>query len=180
MIYVFLANGFEEVEALAPVDILRRAGAEVQTVGVDGDVITGSHKISVKTDIRADQILLDENLEMIVLPGGMPGTVNLGESMEVHTAVNHCAKNDIYIGAICAAPSILGGLGLLEGRNATCFPGFDKELKGAVYTADHVTVDGKYITAKGAGCAVEFGLKLAEVLYGKEKSDELAESLQLL
>lgn len=178
MVYVFLADGFEEMEALAPVDILRRAGITVQTVGVTGDVVTGSHQISVKADITVDKIELDDKLEMIVLPGGMPGTLNLENDTYVQTAVDYCADNDRFLTAICAAPKILGNKGLLKDRYATCFPGFENELTEARLSTEKVAVDGKIITAKGAGVALDFGLKLVEMLTSKEKALSLKESLQ--
>ena len=178
MVYVFLADGFEEMEALTPVDILRRAGITVQTVGVTGDVVTGSHQISVKADITVDKIELDDKLEMIVLPGGMPGTLNLENDTYVQTAVDYCADNDRFLTAICAAPKILGNKGLLKDRYATCFPGFENELTEARLSTEKVVVDGKIITAKGAGVALDFGLKLVEMLTSKEKALSLKESLQ--
>lgn len=178
MVYVFLAEGFEEMEALAPVDILRRAGVEVCTVGVTSETVTGSHKIPVKADITVDKIVLDNNLDMIVLPGGMPGTLNLEANPNVLAAVDFCAENNRYIAAICAAPSIVGHKGLLKDRYAVCFPGFEKDLKGAKISDRLVAVDGKFITAKGAGCSIKFGLKLAELLCSKAKADALEASLQ--
>ena len=148
MVYVFLANGFEEMEALAPVDLLRRAGVEVFTVGVGSDMIVSSHNIPVKTD-----------------------TTVLG-------AVDYCADNNRYIAAICAAPSIIGHKGLLDGRYATCFPGYEKDLKGAIHSARLVAVDGKFITAKGAGCSMKFALKLVELLVSKEKAEALESGMQ--
>ncbi|MBO5449215.1 MAG: DJ-1/PfpI family protein [Ruminococcus sp.] len=178
MVYVFLAEGFEEMEALAPVDILRRAGVEVKTVGVGSEIVTGSHKIPVTADITVDNIVLDDSLDMIVLPGGMPGTINLESNTEVLAAVDYCADNNRYIAAICAAPSILGHKGLLEGRYAVCFPGFEKDLKGALISTRQVAVDGKYITAKGAGCSIKFGLKLVELLCSRDKAESLEANLQ--
>lgn len=178
MVYVFLADGFEEMEALAPVDILRRAGVDVRTVGVGAKVITGSHKIPVKTDITVDKIVLNDTLDMIVLPGGMPGTLNLEANPDVLAAVDYCADNNRYIAAICAAPSILGHKGLLEGRYATCFPGFEKDLKDAMLSEEYVAVDGKYVTARGAGCCLKFGLKLAELLCSPKKAESLESNLQ--
>ena len=178
MVYVFLAQGFEELEALAPVDVLRRAGVEVQTVGVGSDTVVGSHEIPVKTDITVDKIVLDDKLEMVVLPGGMPGALNLEANPDVLAAVDFCAENNRYIAAICAAPRILGHKGLLEGRYATCFPGYESELKGALISTRHVAVDGKYITAKGAGCSVRFALKLVEMLCSKNKAEGLEATLQ--
>ena len=153
MIYVFLANGFEEIEALAPVDILRRAELEVKTVGVGGKTITGSHGITVTADIEEKDVTTDD-MELMILPGGMPGTLNLEKSPIVTTCAEYCAKNDIYLAAICAAPSVLGHLGLLNGKEAICFPGFEGELKGATISEKPVCVDGKIVTAKGMGVAV--------------------------
>ena len=178
MVYVFLANGFEEIEALAPVDILRRAGVEVKTVGIGSNIIRGSHDIPVITDLDSNEIKLDENLKMIILPGGMPGTVNLEANENVQKAIDFCVDNNIYISAICAAPSILGHKGLLDGKSATCFPGFENELGDACYSNKLVVNDGKITTAKGAGAAVKFGLKLVELLISKEKSEALEASLQ--
>ncbi|MBQ8670198.1 MAG: DJ-1/PfpI family protein, partial [Oscillospiraceae bacterium] len=144
MIYVFFANGFEEVEALAPVDILRRAEHEVQMVGVGGKFIKGAHGITVACDIEAPQVSL-ANMEMAVLPGGMPGTLNLEKSEIVQIVAEYAIEKNIPLGAICAAPSILGHAGLLEGRKATCFPGFEQELTGAEVTGAPVEVDGKLI-----------------------------------
>lgn len=178
MIYCFLAEGFEEVEALTPVDILRRCGKEVVTVGIGEEVITGAHGISVCTDITEVELVPDDEIEMIILPGGMPGTLNLEKSRTVQDAIDYCVENDKYIAAICAAPSILGHKHLLDGKKATCFPGFEDQLYGAVLTGEKVVVADKIITAKGAGAAMEFGLKLAEILCGKARADKLAASMQ--
>ena len=124
MIYVFLANGFEEIEALAVVDVLRRAELDVLTVGVGEDFVIGSHQIPVACDIAEKSLILDEKTEAIVLPGGMPGTLNLEKSETVQNAIDWATKNDKLVCAICAAPSILGHKGLLNGKSATCFPGF--------------------------------------------------------
>lgn len=178
MVYVFLANGFEELEALAPIDILRRAGVEVVTVGVDSTEITASHKVVFNADTTVDKITLDDNLEMIVLPGGMPGTLNLENNDYVQAAIDYCVKNDKYVSAICAAPSILGHKGLLKGRKAVCFPGFEKDLEGAEIAEIGVAEDGKFITAKGAGVCIEFALKLVEKLVSAEKADEIKRGIQ--
>ncbi len=177
MIYVFLANGFEETEAIAPIDILRRSGKQVVTIGVGGKEITGSHGITVKTDSTAAEMVLGSDLEMIILPGGMPGTLNLEKDEAVQTAVAFCAERGIYIGAICAAPSILGHLGLLEGREAICYPGFESQLQGAVLSTHSVCKSDFIITAQGAGAAVPFGLKLAEVLTDADHAASLAGSI---
>ena len=178
MVYVFLANGFEELEALAPIDILRRAGDKVEVVGVDSENIGSAHKVKFTADTTVDKILLDDNVDMIVLPGGMPGTLNLENDDYVQAAIDFCVKNDKYVAAICAAPSILGHKGLLKGREATCFPGFEKDLEGANFSGASVAADDNFITAKGAGVAIPFALKLVEKLVSKEKADELYSGLQ--
>ena len=180
MIYAFLAEGFEETEAIAPIDILKRCGKEVVTVGVGGGEITGAHGITVVADITDSDMILTDKVEMIVLPGGMPGTLNLEKNEAVQAAIRYCADNDKYIGAICAAPSIIGKLGLLDGKKATCFPGFEQFLTGAEFTGDPVNIDGKIITARGAGVAVDFGLALAETLCGEAKADKIKRSLQCI
>lgn len=177
MVYVFLAEGFEEVEALTPVDVLRRTGAEVKTVGVGSKNVTGSHNITVAADITVDE-LIKENLEAVVLPGGMPGTLNLEKSPYVQEYIDYAVRNDLYVCAICAAPSILGHKNLLKGRKATCFPGFEKDLFGADYTDAPAVADGKFITGKGAGSAMEFALLIAEKICGKEISEKTRKSLQ--
>lgn len=173
MIYVFLAQGFEEVEALAPIDLLRRCGKEVITVGVNDNIIVGSHNIPIVTDTITQEIKLDDTLEMIILPGGMPGTINLENNPAVQETIDFCVKNDKFIGAICAAPSILGHKGILKNKKAVCFEGFENQLEGADVSKDSVMADGNIITARGAGVAVQFGLKLVEVLISKERSDTL-------
>lgn len=177
MIYVFLAEGFEEIEALTPVDCLRRAGKTVQTVGVGGTVIKGSHGIPVAADISAENMKLDADLEMIVLPGGMPGTLHLGESAAVQEAITYCDAQQRLIAAICAAPSVLGARGLLSGRTATCYPGFEEKLTGCNAVAEPVCQDGRIITGRGPGAAMDFSLKLVAVLCGQETADRLAEGM---
>ena len=149
MVYILLGTGFEEIEALTPVDCLRRAGKTVCTVGIGGTVIKGSHGVPVTADIADSALVLDDSVEMIVLPGGMPGTANLDENTRVRELISFCADNDKYIFAICAAPSVLGHMGLLQGRKATCYPGFETELTGAVYCDAPAVQDAKIITGKG-------------------------------
>ncbi len=170
MIYVYLANGFEETEAIAPIDLLRRAGKKVVIVGVGDNVIAGSHGITVVPDTIAQEAPLTDELEMIVLPGGMPGTLNLEKSDYVQAAIDYCVANGRYIGAICAAPSILGHKGLLRGKTAVCYEGFETQLEGANIGCGGVAEDGIFITARGAGVAVDFGLKLVEKIHSKEES----------
>lgn len=177
MIYVFLANGFEEVEALAPVDMLRRAKLDVTTVGVTGKTVTGSHGIPLTADITAEELNIGADMEMIVLPGGMPGTLNEEASPAVQAAIDYCTANDRWIGAICAAPSILGHKGLLKGKTAVCYTGFEKELTGAQIGNTGVVTDGKIITARGAGVAVDFGLALVGALAGAETQAQIRASI---
>lgn len=165
MVYMFLATGFEEVEALAPLDILRRAGVEVTTVGIGGELITGAHGITVKADI-ADSVFRDDAPGMIILPGGMPGTKNLDASPVVEAALNATAAANGYFAAICAAPMVLGKRGLLKGKRAICYPGFEKFLDGARLSHHNVVRDGNVITAAGMGVAIEFGLEIVEMLCG--------------
>lgn len=174
MIYMFLADGFEEVEALCPLDILRRAGLEVTTVGVGGkDVIQGSHGITVHADIP-DVMYRDSAPDMIILPGGMPGSTNLDASKTVDAALRAGAKNGAFLCAICAAPMVLGKRGYLSGKSAICYPGFEEYLEGATLSESSVVRDGKCITAKGMGVALEFGLELVKAL----KDDGTAERIK--
>ncbi len=174
MIYLFLAEGFEEIEALTPVDILRRAGLEVKTVAVGkSKTVKGAHGIEVVADILESEV--KNNVpEAIILPGGMPGTTNLEESATVIDTLMHAIANNSLVCAICAAPSILGIMGYLKDKKATCYPGFEQYLDGAMFTEKRVVRDGNVITAKGMGCAHEFALCIVEALCGKEKADEIA------
>ena len=178
MFYVFLAEGFEETEALAPVDVMRRAKLDVKTVGVTGEYVTSSHGVPIKADITIDNIDLDD-VQGVVLPGGMPGTLNLEANKKVLGAVKYSCENGKIVAAICAAPSILGHLGILDGKKATCFPGFEKELKGADYTGTHTVTDG-IITAKGAGCAIEFGHAIVSLAVSKDAADKVIGDMQCL
>lgn len=179
MFYVFLADGFEEVEALTPVDMMRRAKLDVKTVGVTGSEVTGSHNITVKADISLGEVL-QSDIDGVILPGGMPGTLNLEKSQDVINAVRYAYESGKIVAAICAAPSILGHLGYLENRKATCFPGFETELKGAEYTAAHTETDDNVITAKGAGCAIEFGHSIISRAVSKEAADKVIGDIQCL
>ncbi len=175
MVYMFLANGFEEIEALCPLDLLRRAGVQVTTVSVGGgDLVVGSHGIAVQADMP-DTMYRDSRPEMVILPGGMPGSKNLDESRTVDDALKAAKSCGGYLAAICAAPMVLGKRGYLEGKTATCFPGFEEHLHGATLAKDGVRVvtDGKVITAAGMGVALEFGLALVRVLKGDDIADEL-------
>lgn len=179
MIYVFLAPGFEEIEALAVVDVLRRAELDVITVGVGEDFVIGSHQIPVAADIYERDLILDEKVQAIVLPGGMPGTLNLEKSPVVQKAIDWAIENNKLICAICAAPSILGHKGLLKDKEATAFPGFEEELIGATNSDKYVVLDGNIITARGMGSAVEFGLQIAEILADEHTANKIRASLQI-
>ena len=165
MVYIMLADGFEEVEALACCDILRRAEIKTYLVSIDEEYVKGSHQITVKSDLKAEEIDFDK-VEGVVLPGGMPGTLNLQKNETVIKLINHCVKNNKLIGAICAAPMILGDMGVLMGKKATCFPGFEENLTGAEVINDYVVTDGNIITGKGAGASLMFGAAIAD--YFKE------------
>lgn len=179
MVYCFLADGFEEVEAIAPIDMLRRADIEVITVGVTGDVVSGSHGIKVTADCSIDNITLDDTLEAVILPGGLPGATNLENNSAVQVAIDFANANGKYVCAICAAPQILGHKGLLKGKNAIAYPGFENELEGALISEEYVVCDGNMITAKGAGVAVEFGLEIVAQLKGREASDNIKSAIQM-
>ena len=168
-----------ETEALAPVDVMRRAKLDVKTVGVTGKCVTSSHGVPVKADITIDNIDFDD-VQGVVLPGGMPGTLNLEANKKVLEAVKYSCENGKIVAAICAAPSILGHLGILDGKKATCFPGFEKELKGADYTGTHTVTDGNIITAKGAGCAIEFGHAIVSLAVSKDAADKVIGDMQCL
>ena len=178
MVYCFLADGFEELEAIAPIDILRRAGVEVITVGVSGDVINGRHGIKVIPDCSINEIVLDDSLEGIILPGGLPGATNLEESDKVQRAIDFANESNKLVCAICAAPQILGHKGLLKGRTAIAYPGFETELLGAEISSDFVAVDGNFITAKGAGVAADFGFEIVAALKGRELADSIKSAIQ--
>lgn len=168
MVYVFLAKGFEEIEALAPVDVLRRAGIAVKTVGVTGKRVSGAHGISVNCDITISEADFDE-LDGIILPGGMPGTTNLEADETVQNFIDFAAQNGKIIGAICAAPMILGHKGLLRGKNAVCFTGFEKELSGARVLDRPAVRDGNIVTGWGAGGALDFALLYLEAIADSEE-----------
>lgn len=175
MVYMFLAQGFEEVEALAPLDLLRRAGVEIKTVGVGSKTVVGAHSIPVVADMT-DADFSDDKPEMVILPGGMPGTLNLDASDVVHRAIDTAVKNGAHLAAICAAPMILGKLGLLSGKEAICYPGFEEHLLGAKISEKTVVNDGKVTTAKGMGVAIEFGLTLVKLLKGEKVAENLRAS----
>lgn len=176
MIYMCLADGFEEAAALVPLDLLRRAGLEVVTVGIGGNTATGSHGVTFACDLCAEKA--DPSApDMLILPGGMPGTTNLDASEFVDRTIREVQNKGGRLAAICAAPLILGRRGLLEGKHAVCYPGFEKELRGATVSENAgVITDGKITTAKGMGVAFEFGLELVRLLCGEDKAKALDEA----
>ena len=176
MIAVLLADGFEEIEALTPVDMLRRAGADVVTVGISSDVATGSHGIKVVCDKTAAETD-PETVDAVIFPGGMPGALNLDASPYTDRVISAVMKKGGRIAAICASPLILGRRGLLEGKRATCYPGFESELKGAIPTGNAVETDGNITTGRSMGTALEFAKELTALLCDGEKSSAITKSI---
>lgn len=173
---VFLADGCEMVEALTPVDLLRRAGVEVETVSVKEDKkIASSHNVTIMADKTLDEI--SGEYDALILPGGMPGTINLEACEKVIALVKEQFDAGRLVAAICAAPSILGDMGILEGRHAACYPSFEDRLKGAIVTMNEVEVDGTVITSRGMGTAIPFALAIIGELFGIVKAQEIAEQV---
>jgi 4-methyl-5(b-hydroxyethyl)-thiazole monophosphate biosynthesis len=174
MVYVLLAEGFEEIEALAPVDILRRGGVEVRTVGITGKTVCGSHGIPVIADILPSEVA--DDMEMLVFPGGLPGSDHLHASAESDRLIAMAKKKGAHIAAICAAPYLLGLRGLLEGKRATSYPDekFRSRLLGADACDERVVTDGLITTGMGMGAAQEFGLRLLALLAGEETAERIA------
>ena len=176
-VYVFLAEGFEEIEGLTVVDLLRRAKIETEMVSVmDGKQIKGSHGIKVTADSMFAEVDFSD-ADLLVLPGGMPGKLNLGNHEGLCELLKKHYEDGKIIAAICAAPSVFGQLGLLNGRVATCYPGFESKLEGAIVCATKVAVDGNVTTAKGMGAAIDFSLKLIEQLSDQQTALEISEGI---
>lgn len=180
MVYLFLAPGFEEVEALFPLDLLRRAELDIKTVGIGGKRVPGAHGITVEADILDRDYDPTAPAEAIVLPGGMPGTRHLDESPLIDAALRHAAAHEAWLCAICAAPSVLGKRGYLRGLRATCFPGFEHSLNGAREIGGKIIRDGHVITAAGAGVAMEFGLEIVSVLRSPEVAGSIRAGIQAI
>ena len=177
MVYLLLGTGFEEMEAVAPLDLLRRAGVEVLTVGVTGKTVYGSHGIGIEADITLDEMDLT-NLEMIILPGGLGGVASARASQKALDALTFAWENEKYVAAICAGPTVLADLGITSGKNATCYPGCEGGMGSAKLIDNAAFVrDGKLITGTSAGCAIPFGLALIEALKGKEAADAIARQI---
>lgn len=173
MVYMLLGTGFEETEAVAPLDLMRRAGIPVLTVGVNGKTVYGSHKIGIEADITLDEIDLTD-LEMIVLPGGLGGVASVSASSEAMAALRFAYENDRFVAAICAGPTVLAQLGITDGKNATCYPGCESKMSNANMLPGKAAVrDGKLITGTSAGCAVAFGLELVAALKGSDIAEQI-------
>lgn len=176
-VYEFLANGFEEVEGLGPVDILRRGGVDVKTVSVTGTPwVETSHGITLKADLTIEEADLSD-ADMLLLPGGLPGATNLRDHEGVRKALVAQAAKGGRIGAICAAPLVLGSLGLLEGKKATCYPGFEKFMTGATYTAELFTIDGNIITGEGPAATFPYSYEILRMFKGDETVQSLKDGM---
>ena len=177
MVYLLLGTGFEETEAIAPLDLLRRAGVDVLTVGVNGKTVYGGHNIGIEADITLAEMDLT-NLEMIILPGGLGGVASVRASKEAMDALRFAWENDKFVAAICAGPTVLADLGITDGKKATCYPGCETGMGNAIIQENAPCVrDGKLITGTSAGCAVPFGLALIAALKGQEAADTVAEQI---
>lgn len=177
MVYMLLGTGFEETEAVAPLDLLRRAEIPVLTVGINGKTVYGSHNIGIEADIMLDEMDLT-NLEMIVLPGGLGGVASVSACEEALSALRFAYENDKYVAAICAGPTVLAKLGIVGNKNATCFPSCADQMGNANMVQNKAAViDGKLITGTSAGCAIAFGLALIEALKGKELAEKIQKQI---
>ncbi len=176
MIYMFLGTGFEETEAIAPLDLLRRAGLKVLTVGLNGKTVYGGHGIGVEADIEIDQLDLTD-LEMVILPGGLGGVASIRGCEKAMEAIRFAYENGKYTAAICAGPTILAELGITDGKKATCYPGCEEQMGSAIMVEAAAVTDGKVITGTSAGCAVPFGLALIAALKGSEEADRIAKQI---
>lgn len=177
MVYVFLADGFEIIEALSPVDMMRRAKIDVRTVGVTGNVVEASCGVKVTADCSLRDVDMN-SAEAVVIPGGMPGVTNLEKNDDFKKYILKAADEGKLVCAICAGPSLPGKWGLLNGKSATAYPGFEQFLEGAAISDEYVVRDGNYITARGAGVSVDFGLEIVSALRGKAAANEVRNTIQ--
>lgn len=178
MVYVFLADGFEDIEALAPIDILRRGEVEVTTVSITGsDYVESAHGVRMKADAKFEDIANFDDADLLLLPGGMPGATNLARHDGVCAALTEQNEKGKYIGAICAAPMVLGKLGIVDGKRATCYPGFEKYLTGAEYTAELYTIDGNIITGRGPAASLPYGYALLSLFAGRDDVKAIEEGM---
>ena len=177
MVYMLLGTGFEETEAIAPLDLLRRAGVDVLTVGVNGKIVYGSHKIGIEADITLGEMDLTR-LDMIILPGGLGGVASVRASEEAMNALQFAWENGKFVAAICAGPTVLADLGITAGKMATCYPGCESGMGSAIMQENAPCVrDGNLITGTSAGCAIPFGLALIAVLKGQQTADTVAQQI---
>ncbi len=177
MVYMLLGTGFEETEAIAPLDLLRRAGVEILTVGINGKTVSGSHKIMVGADITIGEMDLTD-VEMIIIPGGLGGVASLRASAAALDALKFAWENGKYVAAICAGPTVLADLGITDGLRATCYPGQEQNMGAALMQENAAVVtDGQLITGTSAGCAIPFGLALVEALKGKEAAETIRKQI---
>ena len=174
---IFLATGFEESEALVPYDIMKRGGIDVELIGIAGKTVVSSHGV----EVTVHKTLNDElgEYDLIMLPGGMPGTLNLNDCAQLKDIIRKAANDCKIISAICAGPMVLGGMGLLKGKKATCYPGFEDKLSGATVTGEQVVRDGNIITGIGAGAAYEFGLELLAALTDKTTAEKIKRQIMM-
>ena len=176
MVYMFLGTGFEETEAIAPLDLLRRAGVEIATVGLNGKVIYGGHGIGVEAALEIGQLDLT-NLEMVILPGGLGGVASIKGCPAAMDAIRFAYENGKFVAAICAGPTILASLGITKGKHATCYPGCEEQMGNTIMEDAAAVTDGKIITGTSAGCAIPFGLQLIAALKGQEAADTIAKQI---
>ena len=176
MVYILLGTGFEETEAIAPLDLLRRAGVSVMTVGFSGKTVVGGHGIPVVADITLGEMDLTQ-MDMIVLPGGLGGVASIRGSREALDAIRFAWENDKFVAAICAGPTVLSDLGITAGKSVTCYPGCQEDMPGAHYQEAPCVRDGKLITGASAGCAVSFGLMLIAALKGTDDADSVGKQI---
>ena len=176
MVYMLLGTGFEETEAIAPLDLLRRAGIPTLTVGLNGKTVYGGHNIGIEADITVEQMDLTE-LDMIILPGGLGGVTSVRASKEAMDALAFAWENDKYVAAICAGPTVLADLGITDGKNAVCYPGCEENMGSAIIGTSAAVRDGNVITGTSAGCAIDFGLELIRAMKGNDAAQTIAEQI---
>lgn len=176
MIYMLLTDGFEDIEALETLDILRRAGLSAKTVGISSKTVTSSHNVTVLSDLAFEETDFSD-MRMLILPGG-PGHTAFSESDKVRALISSAYEKNIYIAAICASPSVIGKMGLLKGKRFTCFPGFEEMVLGGIFSGEKVVTDGQFITARGAGAASDFGFEIVTLLKGERIALELKKQMQ--
>ena len=176
MVYMLLGTGFEETEAIAPLDLMRRAGIDAATVGLNGKIIYGSHRIGIEADMEIGEMDLSD-LDMIVLPGGLGGVTSIRACQAALDAIRFAWDNGKFVAAICAGPTVLADLGITDGKNATCYPGCEDQMGSANMVQQAAVIDGRLITGTSAGCAVPFGLALVEALKGPEAARKIADQI---